>query len=107
MYTYNTKVGFSQVDTDKLMKMEALTAAFQDVTCFQVEVMGVGCDYLVPKVLAWILNSWQIGKDASGKGRRGIYSEVCVGRTFSNGLFRTEDFTTGNGRVDGYQKRAD
>ena len=60
MYTYNTKVGFSQVDTDKLMKMEALTAAFQDVTCFQGEEIGVGFDYLEPKKQAWILNNWQI-----------------------------------------------
>ena len=60
MYTYDTKVGFSQVDTDKLMKMESLTALFQDVTCFQGEEIGVGFDYLEPKKQAWILNSWQI-----------------------------------------------
>ena len=60
MYTYDTKVGFSQVDTDKLMKLEALTAVFQDVTCFQGEEIGVGFDYLEPRKQAWILNSWQI-----------------------------------------------
>lgn len=60
MYTYNTRVGFSQVDTERLLKMESLTALFQDVTCFQGEEIGVGFDYLEPKEQAWILNSWQI-----------------------------------------------
>lgn len=60
MYTYNTKVGFSQVDTHRLMKIEALTDVFQDVTCFQGEEIGIGFDYLEPRNLAWILNSWQI-----------------------------------------------
>ncbi len=60
MYTYNTRVGFSQVDTDRLLKMESLTALFQDVTCFQGEEIGVGFDYLEPMGQAWILNSWQI-----------------------------------------------
>lgn len=60
MYTYNTRVGFSQVDTDRWLKIEALTALFQDVTCFQGEEIGVGFDYLEPMGQAWILNSWQI-----------------------------------------------
>ncbi len=60
MYTYDTRVGFSQVDTQRLLKMESLTALFQDVTCFQGEEIGVGFDYLEPKKQAWILNSWQI-----------------------------------------------
>lgn len=60
MYTYNTRVGFSQVDTDRLLKIESLTALFQDVTCFQGEEIGVGFEYLEPMGQAWILNSWQI-----------------------------------------------
>ncbi len=60
MYTYDTRVGFSQVDTDRVMKIEALTALFQDVTCFQGEELGVGFDYLEPKKMAWLLTSWQI-----------------------------------------------
>lgn len=60
MYTYNTRVGFSQVDTNRLIKMEALTALFQDVTCFQGEDIGNGFALLEPRKQAWILNSWQI-----------------------------------------------
>lgn len=60
MYTYETRVGFSQVDTNRLLKMESLMALFQDVTCFQGEELEVGFDYLEPKNQAWILNSWQI-----------------------------------------------
>ena len=60
MYTYDTRVGFSQVDTDKLLKMDVLAALFQDVTCFQGEDIGNGFELLEPKQQAWILNSWQI-----------------------------------------------
>lgn len=60
MYTYNTKVGYSQVDIDKLMRMDAIAALFQDVTCFQGEDIGNGFALLEPRQQAWILNSWQI-----------------------------------------------
>ncbi len=60
MYTYTTKVGFSQVDTDRLIRIDALTALFQDVTCFQGEDIGNGFALLEPRQQAWILNSWQI-----------------------------------------------
>lgn len=60
MYTYKTRVGFSQVDTDRLLKIEALTALFQDVTCFQGEDIGNGFALLEPRNQAWILNGWQI-----------------------------------------------
>lgn len=60
MYTYETRVGFSHVDTNRRMKMEALSALFQDVTCFQGEELGVGFDYVEPIKRAWVLNAWQI-----------------------------------------------
>ena len=60
MYTYNTKVGYSQVDTERLMRIDAMTALFQDVTCFQGEDIGNGFALLEPRQQAWILNSWQI-----------------------------------------------
>ena len=60
MYTYETRVGFSQVDTNRVMKIEELTAVFQDVTCFQGEELGVGFEYLEPMKKAWVLNAWQI-----------------------------------------------
>ncbi len=60
MYTYNTRIGFSQVDTNRIIKMEALIALMQDATCFQGEELGVGFEYLEPKKRAWILNAWQI-----------------------------------------------
>lgn len=60
MYTYDMRVGFSHVDSDRIMKMEVLPALLQDVTCFQGEELGVGFDYLEPLGCAWVLNAWQI-----------------------------------------------
>lgn len=60
MYSYETRIGFSQADTDRKVKMEAMLDLFQDATCFQGEELGVGFEYLDPMHCAWLLNSWQI-----------------------------------------------
>lgn len=60
MYSFDTRIGFSQVDENRKLKIEAILDLFQDVTCFQGESLGVGFDYLEPMHRAWILNAWQI-----------------------------------------------
>ncbi len=60
MYTYDMRVGFSHVNQNKEMRMEALLDALQDAPCFQGEELGVGFDVLEPMKCAWLLNYWQI-----------------------------------------------
>lgn len=60
MFSFDTRVGFSQVDAERNIKVEALLDLFQDCTCFQAEKLGVGFEFLEPKHRAWLLNSWQI-----------------------------------------------
>lgn len=60
MFTYDTRVGFSQVDLERKIKIESILDLFQDVCCFQSEELGVGFEYLEPRNVAWLLNSWQI-----------------------------------------------
>lgn len=60
MYLYETRVGFSRTDKDRIVTMESMIDYFQDSSCFQAEQLGVGFSYLEPNHLVWMLNSWQI-----------------------------------------------
>lgn len=60
MYSFSTRVGFSQTDLQRIMTIEAIVDSFQDCSCFQSEHLGVGFDYLEERDLVWILSSWQI-----------------------------------------------
>ena len=60
MYSYNSRVGFSMVDSDKNITINSIVDFFQDAATFHSEDIGVGYDYLTPKDLVWVVNTWQI-----------------------------------------------
>ena len=60
MYSYNSRVGFSMVDADKNITINAIVDYFQNAATFHSEDIGVGYDYLTPKDLVWVVNTWQI-----------------------------------------------
>ena len=60
MYQYKSRVRYSEVNSNKVMTLSALTDYFQDCCTFQSEDLGVGMDYLKKEKRAWVLNSWQI-----------------------------------------------
>ncbi len=75
MYSFNTRVGFSHTDNNRMMTLEAIVDCFQDCSCFQAEHLGIGFDYLEPLNLVWILNSWQIEIKETPK----FYDKITVG----------------------------
>lgn len=60
MYTFNSKVRYSETNHTGNLTITALTNYFQDCSTFQSEDMQVGIEYLTSKHRAWLLNSWQI-----------------------------------------------
>ena len=60
MYQYKSRVRYSEVNSNKVMTLSALTDYFQDCCTFQSEDLGVGMDYLNDLGGAWILSSWEI-----------------------------------------------
>lgn len=60
MYSYDTRVSFSRVDTDEKLTLNSLIEYFQDASTFHSEDLGVGFSYLRPKKLIWVINTWQI-----------------------------------------------
>lgn len=60
MYEYNSRIRYSETDSEGRLTLEGLLNYFQDGSTFQSEVLGVGIDYLKQDHLAWVLSSWQI-----------------------------------------------
>ena len=60
MYSFNSRVRFSETDEKKKMSLTAIVDYFQDCSTFQTEELEVGFSYLEPRGLTWVLSYWQI-----------------------------------------------
>ena len=60
MYQLKSRVRFSEVNSDKKLKLAALIDYLQDTCTFQTEDLGVGMDFTRERKEAWILSSWEI-----------------------------------------------
>ncbi|MCR4891271.1 MAG: acyl-[acyl-carrier-protein] thioesterase [Lachnospiraceae bacterium] len=60
MYTFTSKIRFSEVGQDGLLTMPSLVNYYQDCTIFQSEGSAGSLERLKEKGYAWLLSSWQI-----------------------------------------------
>lgn len=60
MYSFNSRVRYSEIDPNKRLDLTGIINYFQDCSTFQSEDLGVGFDFLESKHLAWIIANWQI-----------------------------------------------
>ena len=60
MYSFDSRVRYSEIDQNGRLDVSALVNYFQDCGTFQSEDAGVGIEYCKEKGCAWILCSWQI-----------------------------------------------
>ena len=61
MYTFETRVRYSEVDDKLMLTLPALAKYFQDTCIFDSENKAVvNMEYLKSRKLAWVLSSWQI-----------------------------------------------
>lgn len=60
MYSFNSRIRYSETDCEGKLSMASLLNYFQDCSTFQSEESGVGVKYLEEKHLVWVLSSWQI-----------------------------------------------
>ena len=63
MYSFDSRVRFSELGEDGKMTLCAMINYLQDRSTFQSEAIGKGIRYLKEQGSAWILNSWQIEVD--------------------------------------------
>lgn len=60
MYSFDSRVRYSEVNQNLYMDLSSITNYFQDCSCFHSEACGVGLEYLTRHHRAWLLSSWQI-----------------------------------------------
>lgn len=75
MYTFNSRIRYSEIDNKGCLSLEALLDYFQDCSTFHSEELGVGLDYLRNRHLAWVLSAWQIVTERYPK----LGEEVVIG----------------------------
>ena len=60
MYTFNSRIRYSETDFDGKLSMASLINYFQDASTFQSQDIGMGVEYLKEQHLVWVLSAWQI-----------------------------------------------
>ena len=60
MYTFNSRIRYSEVDKNAELTIESLIDYFQDCSTFQTQDGPAPMEYLRENGMAWVLNSWQI-----------------------------------------------
>ena len=60
MYTFDSRIRYSEVSSDSKLTLLSLLNYFQDCSTFHSEDIGVGLTYLKKRHMAWVLNFWQI-----------------------------------------------
>lgn len=60
MYTFESRIRYSETGSDGELTMASLINYFQDCSIFQSEDLGLGVECLKEAHLVWLLSSWQI-----------------------------------------------
>ena len=60
MYSFDSRVRYSETDSEGRLTLFSLLNFFQDCTTFQSEELGLGIAYTRDRKLAWVLSAWQI-----------------------------------------------
>lgn len=60
MYTFQSRIRYSETDEDGRLRLNALINYFQDCSTFHSEDCGIGLEWLKQRNRVWVLNSWQI-----------------------------------------------
>jgi len=60
MYSFDSRVRYSEVGEDKRLSLNGIINYFQDCSTFQSEELNVGLEKLEGMHRVWVLSSWQI-----------------------------------------------
>lgn len=60
MYSFNSRIRYSEVDKHARLTLESLINYFQDCSTFQTQDGPASMEYLKEKGIVWVLSSWQI-----------------------------------------------
>lgn len=75
MYSFASRIRYSESDCEGKLSLASLLNYFQDCSTFQSEELGVGIGYMKEHSLIWVLSSWQIAVNRCPR----LCEEVTVG----------------------------
>ncbi len=75
MYEFQSRIRYSELDSEGRLSPAAIINYLQDCSTFQSESVGLGLDYLNERHQAWWLSSWQIVIDRYPK----LGDEIRIG----------------------------
>lgn len=60
MYTFDSRIRYSETDSEGKLTLSGLLNYFQDCTTFHSEELGLGLSYMKDLNMVWVLSAWQI-----------------------------------------------
>ena len=60
MYSFQSKIRYSEIDKDGYLTLEAMMNYFQDCSAMQSEELGVGIDYQKAHQYTWMILLWHV-----------------------------------------------
>lgn len=60
MYKFESRIRYSETDSEGKLTMASLINYMQDCSIFHSEDVGLGLEYLKERHLVWVLSAWQI-----------------------------------------------
>lgn len=75
MYTFESRIRYSETDSEGKLTMASLLNYFQDCSTFHSEDVGLGVDYFREAHQVWVLSSWQIVVERYPQ----LYEQVTIG----------------------------
>jgi acyl-ACP thioesterase len=60
MYTFNSRIRYTETDLEQFLTFESLIDYFQDCSTFQTQEGPATMEYMGERGLAWVINSWQV-----------------------------------------------
>lgn len=69
MYSFESRIRYSEVGSDCKLRLLSLLDYFQDASTFHSEDLGIGVDYLSQFHTVWLMSYWQIDIDR--------YADLC------------------------------
>lgn len=91
MYHFNSRVSYSEVNSERTLTLPALLDYFQDCCIFQSEDLGVGVEHLDETKTAWVLSSWEIRLNRLPQMCEGI--RICTWPYDFKGFYGYRNFT--------------
>lgn len=90
MYSFNSRIRYSEVDSQGKITLNSILDYFQDCSSFHSEDLNRGMEYLNEREIAWVLVSWQV--EVQRYSKCGEHVVVGTWPTDFKGIFGKRNF---------------